>query len=134
MNIYIVSLIVPAAINAIIMTLVHTLIDTKYHPRKNWKEIGKLLMVLIPQTLGTASAIHYHGGILDLIVFIFLFPRDQNIELGFTESEQYSRSHYAILHLKVMLILTHADFLNVANAIRIVYYFTPICLFIGLFG
>ncbi|CAD8114394.1 unnamed protein product [Paramecium primaurelia] len=129
---YIVVLIVPAIINVTIQISLNCLISEEY--RKTRSQLGQLIGLLIPQTLGTASAIRYDGTILDAIVFFFLFPREQNVELGFTQLEGYSRSRYACLFLKLILIFTHVNRMIIANIIRYIYYFTPILIWMGLYG
>ncbi|CAD8127758.1 unnamed protein product [Paramecium sonneborni] len=129
---YAIVLIVPASINTILQISLNCLISEEH--RKTRSEIGQLIGILIPQSIGTASAIKYDGNILDAIVFFFLFPRDQYIELGFTQMEKYSRSRYACLFLKLILILTHVNRMIIANIIRYIYYFTPILIWMGLYG
>lgn len=90
--------------------------------------------VLVSQTILTASAVKYGGTALDPIVFFFLFPRDRNVEFGFTTQEQYSRSKYAILYLKLMLICTHVERETASNGLRVIYYLTPILVWLGLYG
>ncbi|CAD8210057.1 unnamed protein product [Paramecium pentaurelia] len=129
---YVIVLIVPALINTILQIGMNYLISEEY--QKTISQIALQIGILIPQTLGTASAIKYDGTILDAIVFFFLFPREQNVELGFTQIEAYSRSRYACLFLKLILILTHVNRMIIANIIRYIYYFTPILIWMGLFG
>ncbi|CAD8125957.1 unnamed protein product [Paramecium sonneborni] len=129
---YAIVLIVPASINTILQISMNCFISEEH--RKTRSQIGQQIGILIPQSLGTASAIKYDGNILDAIVFFFLFPRDQNIELGFNQMEKYSRSRYACLFLKLILILTHANRMIIANIIRYIYYFTPILIWMGLYG
>ncbi|CAD8161444.1 unnamed protein product [Paramecium octaurelia] len=129
---YVIVLIVPAIINTILQIGLNYFTDEEH--RKKRSEVGSQIAILIPQTIGTASAIKYGGTVLDAIVFFFLFPREQNVELGYTQFETYSRSRYACLFLKLILIFTHVDRMLIANIIRYIYYFTPILIWMGLYG
>ncbi|CAK84266.1 unnamed protein product (macronuclear) [Paramecium tetraurelia] len=129
---YIVVLIVPAFINLQLQFIMNYFTANEH--RKSGKQVGMQIGMLFFQTLVTASAIKYEGTVIDAVVFFFLFPREQNVELGFTQLELYSRSSYALLFLTLILILTHANRMIIANIIRYIYYFTPILIWIGLFG